>query len=85
MATTRGPQALVEWLEKHERDGSWLATKIGAHQTSVSRWVRGESPPKTAMAVKIRDLTGIPIEAWLPGEPVDAAPPSVPPPRHNAA
>lgn len=61
--TTRGVNALKEWLRAECRSQNWLAKQIHAHQTSVSMWLTGR-PVSLAIAIKIRDVTGIPIEDW---------------------
>lgn len=61
---------LRDWLEKERRSQEWLAEQIGAHQTSVSRWLLGK-PPSLELALKLEKLAGIEPEAWVP-EPADS-------------
>lgn len=50
-------------MTEHGRTQKWVAEQIGAHQTSVSDWLRGSVISLDA-ALAIRKLTGIPVEAW---------------------
>ena len=66
MKTTRGGRLLTDWLVSDRRTQQWLADKIDTHQTNISAWIRGVPgrPVPLAEAIKIRDLTGIAVEAW---------------------
>lgn len=68
---TRGGERLRRWLRDERRTQKWLAEQIGrgAHQTYVSRWILGESLPGVEMALAVRRITGISVEAWT--EPVE--------------
>lgn len=63
MIQKRGGARLRDWLRKERRTQEWLAEQIGTHQTNVSAWIRGRPLP-VRMAVRIKDLTEIPIEDW---------------------
>lgn len=63
MIQKQGGARLRDWLEKERRTQEWLAEQIGTHQTNVSAWIRGRSLP-VKMAIKIRDLTDIPVDDW---------------------
>ena len=65
MDRTQGSEKLAKWLEDERRTQHWLAEQIGAHQTSVSRWLLGKSPT-IEMAVKLEALTGIEVSSWVP-------------------
>ncbi len=60
----QGGILLGTWLAAERRSQDWLAEQIGAHQTTVSRWMRGDPIP-LAVAIEIRRVTGIPIEEWV--------------------
>lgn len=63
MRQRRGGVLLREWLKEDRRSQEWLASQIGTRQTSVSAWIHGRSIP-VGMAIKIRTITGIPLEEW---------------------
>lgn len=44
-----------------------LAEKLGTRQSNVSSWVRGGRPSLEWM-IRIRDRTGIELEAWADDE-----------------
>lgn len=63
MMQKRGGVRLRDWLREERRTQEWLAKQIGTHQTNVSAWIRGRPLP-VKMAIKIRKVTEIEIEAW---------------------
>jgi transcriptional regulator with XRE-family HTH domain len=42
-----------------------LAGRLRVPQATVSRWLSGERKPTLEMLDRIREVTGIPFEAWL--------------------
>jgi hypothetical protein len=61
---TLGGQLLLAWLDRTGHSQSWLAERVrGVAQRTVSRWIDGVVP-QVDDAVAIRDLTGVPVEAW---------------------
>jgi transcriptional regulator with XRE-family HTH domain len=60
---------LRDWLYENDKSQEWLAKQIGAFQTSVSRWCRGASTPRSLEhAIALERVTGIPAKAWLAEE-----------------
>lgn len=64
MAENIGAVRLRKWLADKGHTQKWLADKIGTHQTNVSAWMLGRPVPLD-MALAIRKVTGIEIEAWV--------------------
>ena len=65
---TRGARLLLEWMKKWDRTQKWVGEHIvvkgeKVHQTNISAWIIGRAIPIGA-AIEIRELTGIPVEAW---------------------
>lgn len=63
MTKASGAQRLREWMKKNEKTQKQFGDLVGARQPSVSTWLLGR-PPSLPYALRIRDLTGIPIECW---------------------
>lgn len=63
-ANTVGGLRLRAWIKDERRTQEWIAEQVGAHQTSVSRWLKGGEVPLAA-ALKLHEITGIEPEAWL--------------------
>ena len=64
MRNTQGGVRLRNWLRDERRTQKWLGEQIGAHQATVSKWILGQAPP-LAMALAVRDATGIDPADWL--------------------
>ena len=70
MSPTRAGIALREWLRTERRTQQWLAAQLSGrltekvHQTTVSRWIRGEKPPTVPEGIAIQDVTGVPLSGW---------------------
>ena len=65
MSACRGGVRLRAWLAAENHSQQWLGEQIGTHQTNISAWMRGR-PISLEMALRIRTLTGIPVEDWAP-------------------
>jgi transcriptional regulator with XRE-family HTH domain len=68
-----GRVQLSEWLIAHETSGAAFCGRIGVGQPSLSRILLGDRKPSLRTALAIKDVTGIPPEAWRVHD--------VPPPR----
>ncbi len=64
MNQRRGGARLREWLKDERRTQKWLAEQVGTSQTNISAWILGPRPPPLEIAVAIRRVTGISVEAW---------------------
>ena len=63
MTKASGARRLREWMKKNGKTQKQFGALLGAQQASVSTWLLGR-PPSLPYALRIRDLTGIPIESW---------------------
>ncbi len=50
----------------------WIAQEVGAHQTSVSRWIVSGAIPPLPQAVKLHEIVGIEPDEWLIAEEADS-------------
>ena len=50
-----------EWLNQHERSGSWLARKLAVSPVSVHYWLNGVHSPSNKHKSQIEDIIGIKI------------------------
>lgn len=57
---TRGGDMLERSADSH----SEIAAKVGVDKSLVTRWISGERKPSKAQIPKLRELYGIPDEAW---------------------
>ena len=64
MQNTRGGVRLRGWLRDERRTQEWIGEQIGTHQTNVSRWILGRTPP-LEMALAIQRVTGIDPSDWV--------------------
>ena len=55
-----------EWLTSKGKTQGWLAEQIGVGQPSVSRWVKGSTPPSFKAVRRIYDLSGgvVGVAGW---------------------
>lgn len=60
--TYRPIPALRKWLEKRGIRQHQLAAMLGVKEAQVSRWLSGRRSLPAATALKIAELTGLPIE-----------------------
>jgi len=58
-----GSRALAAWLSTHLYTQAEFATVLGVQQPHVSRWLLGVLP-RINIALKIQQLTGIPVDVW---------------------
>ena len=64
MSNTNGATRLRAWMKKNgDMKQKAFAERLGTTQASVSLWLLGR-PPNLKFALRIRDLTGIPVEDW---------------------
>ena len=66
-------RAIAAWCREHGQGA--LVAGLRAHgykcsQATVSTWARGVSTPRVELALALRALLGVPVEAWTePPEP----------------
>lgn len=58
---------LKEYLDERGIKYSWLAGKVGYHQTTLNRIMRSEHPPSSKLMLKSAQVLGVPVEIlfWL--------------------
>ncbi len=59
-----GPDALREYLEKHDLSHAAFADQIGVTRSHVGMLLGG-SPPSLSCAVRIEEITGIRCADWV--------------------
>jgi transcriptional regulator with XRE-family HTH domain len=57
---------LIEWLERSKLSQRKGADLLGVHYTFLNQILSGRRSPALATAVKIEQVTGVPVEAWVP-------------------
>ncbi len=70
---TRGGALLARWMSKKGFTQKQVASALGVSQQSVSSWLRGDSGIKLAQALRLKQVAGISVEAWLEAAPDDKA------------
>ena len=71
---TTGSRALEAWLTASSLTQRDVADALGTTTQMVQHWMRGRHTPSLVIAVRIRNLTGIPVDSWA--ERSDDGPPS---------
>lgn len=62
---SRAGLLLIEWAKARQPKAlDKLADKIGVNTRTLTRWIAGREPPVSG-AVKINQITRVPITAWL--------------------
>lgn len=59
-----GPARLRAWMKKAGLNQREFADLVRVHQTTVSGWLLGHAVPPLPIALRLRAVTKIPIEAW---------------------
>jgi transcriptional regulator with XRE-family HTH domain len=54
--------ALKKWMDAHDLRQGELGKMLGVTGAQVSRWLSGRRGVPASVAIKLSDLTGIPIE-----------------------
>lgn len=60
----RGAQLLRAELDRRGWSQTKLKSELGTDQ-SISYWLHGDRRPGLEGAIKLRDLLGIPVDAWV--------------------
>lgn len=67
MGSLPGCKLLAEALEREEIPIYLAEPMVGAGVSAISRLIAGDRGPSLALAVRIRDRWGVPVEAWIEG------------------
>lgn len=59
-----GAALLIEWIERRGYKQNELPAILGLHESFISMLVNGKRIPSLHNAVKIEELTGIPVKSW---------------------
>jgi transcriptional regulator with XRE-family HTH domain len=62
--TKSGPEQFKDWMKRRGFNQSETAEFFGWGENVISQFVNGRRSPGLARAIKIEELTGIPVEAW---------------------
>ena len=69
-------RTLAHWLNENHQTPRTLAIKIDVDQSLVYGWSWGRSVPSLRNAVRLSEVTGIPVTTWVQeGLPQDNSPP----------
>jgi DNA-binding XRE family transcriptional regulator len=52
------------WLTQEGKSRAWLADALGITEASLSRLANNKQTPSLELAIKIKAMTGIPVEAF---------------------
>ena len=74
----KAAQQLATWRATSKLSQLAVAIKAGCHPNEISEYERGQQLPSRQRALKLREIAGIPVDAWdqPPETPEDAAPQS---------
>lgn len=59
-----GSESLRSWLQERQTSPDALAALAGLHRSLIYSYLSGRRRPGLQTALVLRDLTGIPVEAW---------------------
>lgn len=60
-----GPSQLRDWMARRHFNQAETAAFFGWYESVISQYLGGQRIPNLENAVKIEELTGIPVTAWL--------------------
>ena len=63
-----GIAQLRDWMKRRGFNQHDTADFFGWHDSVISQYLSGARTPDLTNAVKIREATGVPVEAWLLSE-----------------
>jgi hypothetical protein len=66
-----GAKQLYKWCAEEWGRQRQLAKALQADNAYVNRWAAGTVLPPRRVWAKLSELTGIPVESWKQGEPVE--------------
>jgi transcriptional regulator with XRE-family HTH domain len=62
---TQGSKAFAAWVASTGATQRDVAETVGTTTQMVQSWMRGRHTPSLCIAVRIRDVAGIPLDAWV--------------------
>lgn len=63
---SNGPKLLADWIERAKLSKGEAASRIGISRPFMSHILGGHRRPTLPNAVKIEEVTGIPVASWVP-------------------
>lgn len=63
---SEGPGLLASWMTAHGATQEGLAAKLHVRQGAVHYWLTARRAPRVETAIRIEELTGIPVISWRP-------------------
>lgn len=61
---TKGRELLRAWMRKEDLGPVSAASRLGANHAQITRISAGEAGPGLLLAMRMRDVAGIPVDAW---------------------
>jgi transcriptional regulator with XRE-family HTH domain len=61
---SRGSQLLSQEIKRRKLSHAQVAEKIGCTRALVTMWISGAARPIYEKMIQLRDVFGIPLEAW---------------------
>jgi transcriptional regulator with XRE-family HTH domain len=61
-----GALQLAEWIERKGLSQTAAAEKLGIHKATLNKILKRTRLPGRQNATVIRDMAGIPLDAWVP-------------------
>jgi len=58
-------EQLKQWLAYEGRKKSWLAEQCQVNNSTLTRWLTGETIPHPLAREAMESVTGIPASAWV--------------------
>ena len=66
LAMKTGREQLISWLDRQGLNQTEFAAMLRISKPVMCHYVRGRRRPTLPIAVRIYDITGIPVASWVP-------------------
>jgi transcriptional regulator with XRE-family HTH domain len=77
-------ERLQDALDRAHLNNRAMAAKMGRHESTVGKWIKGVAQPNLDDLALIAEVTGVTVD-WLLGAPAAPSPPDLPPSVSAAA
>jgi transcriptional regulator with XRE-family HTH domain len=61
-----GSTQLADWIDRKGYGQAEAARKLGLHKSTLNKILKGTRLPGRQSAATIRDMAGVPLDAWVP-------------------
>ena len=61
-----GSTQLADWIDRKDYSQAEAARKLGLHKSTLNKILKGTRLPGRQSATTIRDVAGVPLDAWMP-------------------